>query len=68
MSLLEQHLGPGGRCQCRHTHDRSSLLIFLSQRGVVEAMAQNPRPSPGRATRGDFGTTGNTKSITWPTW
>jgi hypothetical protein len=43
MSLLEQHL-VDGRCQCRHPHDPSNLLSFLSQRNVVEAMAQNPKP------------------------
>jgi hypothetical protein len=39
MELLDQHLGPGGGCTCRHWHDRSRLLSFLSQR-CVEDMAQ----------------------------
>jgi hypothetical protein len=41
MELLDQHLGPGGGCACRHWHDRSRLLSFLSQR-CVEDMAQDP--------------------------
>lgn len=44
MSMLDQHLGPGGGCTCRHRHDSSSLLSFLSQRGVTEAVGQNPDP------------------------
>ncbi len=44
MGLLGQHLGPGGGCTCRHRHDSRSLLSFLSQRGVTEAMTENPAP------------------------
>jgi len=44
MGLLYQHLGPGGcTCPCRHPHDRFSLLSFLSQHRVAEAMKRNPR-------------------------
>lgn len=50
MGLLSQHLGPGGGCTCRHWHDCRSLLSFLSQRGVTEAVAHNPEDFTRRAT------------------
>lgn len=37
--LLDQHLGPGRQCECTAHHDSHSLLSFLSQRNVVEALS-----------------------------
>lgn len=53
MELLDQHLGLGGGCACRHWHDRSRLLSFLSQRCVEEMAQQDPFSfsPPGKAKR-----------------
>lgn len=52
MCLLVRHLGPGGECTCPRQHDRRNLLSFLSQRGVTDAVAQNPDPFSQRGTTG----------------
>ena len=36
--LLDQHLGPEHQCACASQHDSRSLLGFLSQRNIVDAV------------------------------
>ncbi|SCK17977.1 hypothetical protein [Streptomyces sp. WMMB 322] len=47
MRLLERNLGPGAQ---RGPHGKPYLLSFLSQRGVADEVANNPRPFPRRGT------------------
>jgi len=54
MELLGEHLGPDRACRCRHWHEPSMLLSFLSQRCVDEKAQQDPlsvRPREGKGLR-----------------
>lgn len=50
MRLLDQHLGPQRHCACVADHDSRSLLSFLSQRNVVNALPGNGGRFPKRGT------------------